>query len=115
MIEGIQVLSQEPIMSDGNLGITVCIIITIVCGIAGLVVDCFYDRFVGIMICILGCLASGIIGINVYNANAEPTGQYEYKVIIDDSVSMTEFHTHYKLVGQDGEIFIIRDKAPASE
>lgn len=116
MIEGIQVLSQEPIMSDGDLGVIVCIIMFLISVVAALIlISCGYDAATISLGVLCGLMVAIISGVIVYNANAEPTGQYRYKVIIDDNVSMTEFHTHYELVGQDGEIFIIRDKTPASE
>ena len=40
----------------------------------------------------------------------ELTGKYEYKVTIDDTVSMTEFYEKYKVIEQEGEIWTIRDK-----
>lgn len=116
MIEGIQVLSQEPIMSDGDLGVIVCIIMFLISAVAAIIlICCDYDAATSTLVVVFGLIVAAISGTIVYNANAEPTGQYKYKVIIDDNVSMTEFHKHYELVGQDGEIFIIKDKAPASE
>lgn len=116
MIEGIQVLSQEPIMSDGNLGVIVGITIFLISVVAAIIlICCDYDAAISSLVVFFGFTVAAISGIIVHEANIEPTGQYEYKVIIDDNVSMTEFHKHYELVGQDGEIFIIKDKAPASE
>lgn len=37
------------------------------------------------------------------------TGRYEYKVTIDDSVSMVEFLEKYEIVSQEGKIYTIRD------
>lgn len=50
------------------------------------------------------------IGVGVDANYKIPIGEYEYKVIIDDNVSMTEFYEHYEVVDQDGKIFIIREK-----
>lgn len=51
-----------------------------------------------------------ITGVMFEIAVAVPTDRYEYKVLIDDSVSMTEFHERYDLISVDGQIYTIRDK-----
>lgn len=35
----------------------------------------------------------------------------EYKVAIEDNVPLTEFYEHYEVVGQEGKMFIVREKA----
>lgn len=51
-----------------------------------------------------------ITGVMFEIAVAVPTDRYEYKVLIDDSVSMTEFHERYDLISVNGQIYTIRDK-----
>ena len=43
-------------------------------------------------------------------AYEKDTGRYEYKAIIDESVSMTDVHEKYKVMGQEGKIWILEDK-----
>jgi hypothetical protein len=38
--------------------------------------------------------------------------RYRYKVTISDDVNFTEFNNKYEIVGQDGLLFTIEDKAP---
>ena len=40
----------------------------------------------------------------------KPTGRYQYEAIIDESVSMTDVHEKYKVIGQEGKIWILEDK-----
>ena len=50
-------------------------------------------------------------GIPIGATTAEPT-EYEtqYKVTIDDSVSMTEFINKYEIIDQDGKIYTVRER-----
>ena len=38
------------------------------------------------------------------------TYETQYKITIDDSVSMTEFYEHYEVIDQEGKIFTVREK-----
>ena len=57
------------------------------------------------------CLGS-ILGTCIGEAYKKPL-EYttEYKVTIEDSVPLTEFCEHYKIVGQEGKMYIVREKA----
>lgn len=115
MIEGIQVLSQEPIMESGRAGFVFAVVCVIIGAIVGFIVEVIKNNGVGSFIFGVSVCFGLAVGFAIDSSLEVHTGQTEYKVIIDDSVSMTEFHKHYELIGQDGEIFIIRDKVPASE
>lgn len=49
-----------------------------------------------------------LMSFAIVHAKREPTGQYEYKVTIDNTVSMIEFYEKYEIVGQEGKIYTIR-------
>lgn len=57
-------------------------------------------------------IASTIVAV-VYEPNY--TGRNQYKVLIDDSVSFNEIAENYKIVGQDGDIYILEDKENVNE
>lgn len=76
-----------------------------------------------ILFCIVYCLMGDeqigqIIGgitflltfIIVMVLSIHPTGKYEYKVTIDDTVLLTEFNEKYEITNQEGEIYTIRFK-----
>ena len=113
MIDGITVLYQEEIMKNvtwANRAILILAIIAMISFfIAVLAKDMYSDvlfliGIVGLFISLFGAILISII------APQEPTGKYEYKVIIDDTVSMTEFYEKYEVIDQEGEIWTIRDK-----
>ena len=55
-------------------------------------------------------IGSALFGTLVGLTTGEPT-EYEtqYKVVIDDSVSMNEFVEKYEIIDQDGKIYIVRE------
>ena len=56
-------------------------------------------------------VGSGIIGIIVGATTGEPTAyETQYKVTIDDSVSMNEFIEKYEIIDQEGKIYTVREK-----
>ena len=56
-------------------------------------------------------VGSALFGTMVGCSTGEPT-EYEtqYKVVIDDSVSMNEFTEKYKIIDQEGKIYTVREK-----
>lgn len=77
--------------------------------IAGLSeMDITFGLIIFLMIFIVG---GGILGILVGTSTGEPI-EYEtqYKVIIDDTVSMNEFIEKYEIVEQEGKIYTVRER-----
>lgn len=50
------------------------------------------------------------IGIAAYQSENHKTGELQYEVTIDDSVSMTEFNKKYEIVEQRGDIFVVKER-----
>lgn len=111
MIDGIRVLSQEVLYSAGSEPVVAAIIAIVIA--AGLTVVLAIKENEAIILPI-GALVTIIVGlitgVMFEIAVAVPTDRYEYKVLIDDSVSMTEFHERYDLISVNGQIYTIRDK-----
>ena len=116
MIDGIEILSQEIIKESTDLGLKIFLTGSIIALALGVLLEVFYfqdGHGVQIAVCGIGlCLVLGAVIDNVYQIS---TDKYEYKVIIDDNVSMTEFYKQYKIIDQDGKIFIIREKESVND
>ena len=105
LMDGITVLSKTEIKAPTLTGIVIAIAIWIVLIIA----VCFMTD---------GDTANAQLataGITVFSilvavALSKSTGEYEYKVTIDNTVSMIEFYEKYEIVGQEGKIYTIRFK-----
>ncbi len=52
---------------------------------------------------IIGMLVSAYLSEEVF---PEETGEYTYKIKIDETVSMLEFNKEYKIISEEGNIFI---------
>lgn len=60
---------------------------------------------------IMGLIGGAFIGAMGGYLFAEPTEyENEYKVTIDDTVSMNEFLERYEIIDQEGKIYTVREK-----
>lgn len=59
----------------------------------------------GIIAFLLCAIFFGTSGVGEYE-----TGEYEYKVTIDDSVSMNEFYEKYEILDQEGKIYTVKER-----
>ena len=50
------------------------------------------------------------MGIMVYQSENRKTGELQYEVTIDDTVSMTEFNKKYEIIEQRGDIFVVKER-----
>jgi hypothetical protein len=39
-----------------------------------------------------------------------PTGEYQYEILIDDTVTFNEVNEKYNIIEQRGEIFLVEEK-----
>lgn len=57
--------------------------------------------------CIVGAIILMLLGVVSDNTNPK---YIEHKVIIDESVSMTEFMDKYEIIDQEGKIYTVRER-----
>lgn len=90
------------------LTVGLCFLVAIVAGILAGITD---DWELGIIIFLVVFIAGGLFGTLVGCTTGEPI-EYEtqYKVVIEDSVSMNEFTEKYEIIDQDGKIYTVREK-----
>ena len=60
-----------------------------------------------LLVSMIGCVAIGTLG-QIDNKN--DVSHIEYKVTIDDSVSMNEFLDKYEIIDQEGKIYTVKEK-----
>lgn len=110
-MQGIEILNKTEVTSKP----TWAWILLIVCVIFGFVAYQFINEILGptldniCLITLIVCIVCGIFAL-VYD---EPTGRYEYEVIIDENVSIQEVYEKYNVIEQDGKKWILEDKAGA--
>ena len=116
MMQGVEILAQEPIMQYDDNGLIVFLVGLGVALIAGIIVGiCTYDGQLGVLVGVIIVLLSVISGVITDAASEHPTGKYKYKVTISDDVSMNEFLEKYEIVDQEGKIMTIKEKDDAND
>lgn len=104
-IEGIEVLDKTEIWDMSLLGKVITCLIYIIAIIIGSIIDSDGEHL--ILITVMSTIIALIFGLLLF---WRPTGGYEYKVTIDNTVSLTEFYEKYRIVCQEGKIYTIKLK-----
>lgn len=104
-IKGIEVISKSEIKEPTHSSLIIGFLI-------GLILFCMVyclmgDEQIGQ---IIGGITFLLTFIIVMVLSIHPTGEYEYKVTIDDTVSLNGFNEKYEITGQEGKIYTIRIK-----
>ena len=68
------------------------------------------DRIILGLICIALALGSGVVGSLGGTLSKTDINHIEYKVTIDDSVSMNEFLDKYEIIDQEGKIYTVQER-----
>lgn len=108
-MEGVQILSKSEILTISYWFYWMYIISSLFLLIFFIIYritknDIF--AIIGFIICVVLALVGGI-GAGTIRV---PTGEYEYKVTIDNTVNMIEFNTKYEIITQEGLIYTIRER-----
>ena len=109
MIEGIEILNKTEITHAAVWAVVLIIVswILILCGIAMTTCRKISISITGLTIIIIAMITFILL---VTIQPQQSTGEYEYQVIIDDSVSLTEFYDTYEIIEHNGKIWTIREK-----
>lgn len=108
---GVEILNSEQIYNTilplwclpvGFISIFVCLL-----GILA----CFgTDRIAMGIVCFVLMACSMVAAILGGTDNKHSVNHIEYKVTIDESVSMTEFMDKYEIIDQEGKIYTVKEK-----
>lgn len=108
---GVEILSSETIYNTIlpeyfiAIGLLLCVIFVIV------MAACFSNDYITLgFICIALALCSGIVGSLGGTLSKTNVSHIEYKVTIDDSVSMNEFLDQYEILDQEGKIYTVKER-----
>lgn len=110
-MNGVEILSSETIYD--TILPEYCIGIGLLCGIisAALWVICVgYEHYCISTIPAVLIAASIIVGSLGGTDSSTKIDYIEYKVTIDDSVSMNEFLDKYEIIDQEGKIYTVKEK-----
>jgi hypothetical protein len=106
-MNGVEILSTTAITAWYGWTFGVAFFITVaVCFIVSFLTKEIGAGIIAGMIAFLLCaIFFGTSGVGEYE-----TGEYEYKVTIDDSVSVYEFLDEYEILDQEGKIYTVKER-----
>jgi hypothetical protein len=118
MMPGIEILSTTEVAIEYTynywLAGIIYLFLVISCTILGAVVY-YTNHSTWLEGACIGILISGLLGLFLFAAvcivSAEPSVyETQYKVTINESVSMVEFLDKYEIIDQEGKIYTVREK-----
>lgn len=110
-MNGVEILSQEIIYNTILPGYVLGIgfIITMVLAVSlGLCLG--YKKWIATIVISILLLTSIIVMALGAIPDKTDINYIEYKITIDDSVSMTKFMDKYEILGQEGKIYTVKEK-----
>jgi hypothetical protein len=113
MMEGVEILSSETIYNTilpewwAGVGFLVLIFGGLICAIL-----CGYTKYptIGATCLVLAACLCGSLLYCALSDNKNDVNYIEYKVTIDDSVSMNEFLDKYEILDQEGKIYTVKER-----
>lgn len=116
---GVEILTTEQVVTASNFNWSAAWLAGIIATCLFFVIFCFIEaacdelNSLGAFILsgLFGCMIGGLCLVMVGILTATPS-EYatKHKVLISEEVSLTEFYEHYEVIGQDGKLFIVREK-----
>lgn len=115
-MNGIEILSSTEVASEFAFNETASWIVFgvvlglfVIVGICLAIDECDWGPLPAMIL--FGAILAILLGILVGGTTATPVSyETQYKVIIDDSVSMNEFLDKYEIIDQEGKIYTVRER-----
>lgn len=112
-MNGVAILSSETIYNTflPERWIAIAFLVVLVGGFVGACLCSFSEHpIIGVICIVLGaCLWIGLLYCAL-TENKNDISHIEYKVTIDDSVSMNEFLDKYEILDQEGKIYTVKER-----
>ena len=108
-MDGVTILTEyiQRCMS-GSTCLWLCVLAGIILALSIIVCNGFYDNIFVTIFAIIGVFTGIIMFLVCITLFISPS-HTEYKIAVDDTVSLTELTEHYQIVSQDGKLFTVKD------
>ena len=108
---GVEILSSETIYNTNLPECCVGIGLGFAVVFVALTAFCIaYEKYFGVILSALFVVVSMIIACMGGTYSTTDINHIEYKVTIDDSVSMNEFLDKYEILDQEGKIYTVKER-----
>lgn len=123
MIDGVTIINEIEVVQAMNatfnlaaafIALIITVLTRVVVGFFTGRADCaeFEGAVIGFLVgLVFSTITGSIFGFAFQDPPVTETTM-QYEVIIDDSVSLTEFYEHYNVIEQRGKIFVVEEKSP---
>lgn len=110
-MEGITILATNSVYMEPVLWTTLCIVYGALCSFAFIIfaIEAHSHSYVFVLIAVASLFLS-FFGWKVAVKQTSVFSHYEYKVLIDDSVSLNEFNEKYEILDQEGQIYTVIER-----
>ena len=108
-MDGVTILTEywQRYMS-GSTCLWLCVLAGIILALSIIIFNGFYDNvFIGIFS--IACAFVGAIMFLVCVTLFLSPQHIEYKITVDDTVTVAELTEHYQITSQDGKLFTVKD------
>jgi hypothetical protein len=111
-VQGIEILNKELVMIQNDRLVGIAFLLLGIAFIWGCVATKVKNEiFTSISIWIFGLCLFGALCVTIaYIEFKIPSDRYQYETIIQDDVSINEVYEHYKVIKQEGKIWVLEDK-----
>ena len=110
MIEGIDILNRTDIMAHPSWWTTLLVVFAIIAAPSLVTALSCTNDWVGIISMIMFAISMAALLVLGIIEPKEPTGRYQYEVMMDESVPFEDVLENYDIVEQKGKIWILKDK-----
>ena len=110
---GVEILSSETIYNTfiPDWCVSVGFLAILVGGFIGAALCCRTKHFgIGVICMVLGAIIWAFLLYFALTPNEKNINHIEYKITIDDSVSMNEFLDKYEILDQEGKIYTVKER-----
>ena len=110
ILNTIELMKVSPACKGICCGCFISLVLFIVASICQAGRDGFEKYVIWYVLGIIVSFVGAIVCVYISDNFTVPTGEYQYEILIDDTVSFTDVTEKYNIIEQRGEIFVVEEK-----
>jgi hypothetical protein len=108
---GVEILASEPIYNAAlpDFVVFLGLFCMLTCGVLAILFYCDFEPMAGTICAIIAIMGAITFFYGMFGGSTN-VDYIEYKVTIDDSVSMNDFLDKYEILDQEGKIYTVKER-----